>query len=203
METEILPLSQFSALNSQFMYSITDLKTGTKITLGNDPYVVLKYDHIKMGRGGAVVKATVQNLRTGQVRVESFSGTDKVEPAEIIQKRAQYTYNDGANYYFMNEETFDQFEFSKEILGDTIYFLLEGNTVDVMYYNGNPINVSVKPKVELKVVDTPPGVRGDTATGGSKPATLETGLVVTVPLFINIGDVLRINTETMAYVERA
>lgn len=185
------------------MYSITDLKIGTKITLRNDPFVVLKYDHIKMGRGGAVVKATVKNLRTGQVLIESFSGSEKVEPAEVLLKKAQYTYSDAGTYYFMDEETFDQFEFSKEFLGDTVYFLMEGQNVDAMYYNGNAINVTVKPKVEMKVIDTPPGVKGDTVSGGTKPATMETGLVVTVPLFINIGDTLRINTETMSYVERA
>lgn len=185
------------------MYSITDLKNDTKITLDGEPYVVTKYEHSKMGRGGAVVRATLKNLKSGATLNRTFQGSDKIEPADITNTKAQYTYSDGDVYYFMDEESFEQFEFSEDVLGDTKYFLIEGKTVDVMNYNGIPINVTVKPKVELTVVETVPGVKGDTVSGGGKPATLETGLVIQVPLFINEGDVVRVNTAEKSYVERA
>ena len=185
------------------MYSITDLKNATKIIIDNDPYVVMKYEHSKMGRGGAVVRTTLKNLKTGASLTKTFQGSDKIEPADISHSKAQFTYANGDAYNFMDNETYEQFEFSKEILGDIINFLKEGDSVDVMYFNNIPINVSVKPKVDLKVIDTPPGVKGDTVSGGSKPATLETGLVIQVPLFINIGDMVRINTAEQTYVERA
>lgn len=184
------------------MYSISDLKNGTNITIDGEPYTVIKYEHSFQGRGGAVLRTTLKNLKTGASLPKTFHGSDKVEPAEISRSKAQFTYADGDSYNFMDNENYEQFEFGKDILGDMTYFLIEGEDVDVMYYNGIPINIGVKPKVELKVIETPPGVKGDTVSGGTKPATLETDLIIQVPLFINEGDIVRVNTAEKSYVER-
>ncbi|MBU2523645.1 elongation factor P [Patescibacteria group bacterium] len=185
------------------MYSIAALKVGTAIQIDGEPYVVLTFMHSKQARGGGVAKTTIKNLITGAVIPKTFQGSEKIEPAEVGFKKAQYLYNDDNEYHFMFGDTFEQFSFTKEELGDDIYYLLDGTDVSIQVYDDKPINVQVPPKVELKVVETEPGVRGDTASGGSKPAKLETGKTVQVPLFINIGDTLRINTQTGEYVERA
>lgn len=184
------------------MYSITDLKNHTKIILDGEPYVVIKYSHAQMGRGGAVVKTTLRNLKNGSVLAKTFQGNDKIEPADVMFRQAQFTYVDGDMFYFMDNETYEQVQLTKDVIGDTAYFLVEGNDVDLLYFGEHPINITVKAKVELKVVETPPGVRGDTVSGGTKPATLETGLIIQVPLFINVDDQVRVNTAEKSYVER-
>ena len=184
------------------MLSITDLKNNTKITLDNQPYSVVKYEHSKMGRGGAVVRTTLRNLKDGSMLPKTFQGSDKIEPADIQHRKAQFTYSDGDIYNFMDNQSYEQAELSKDVLGDSTKFLVDGMDVDVMYYNDVAINVTLAPKVELKVIETPPGVKGDTVTGGTKPATLETGFVINVPLFINEGDVVRVNVDEKSYVER-
>jgi len=184
------------------MLSITDLKVGVKIDLNDTPYTILRYSQSKQARGGSVVKVTMRNLLTGSSLNQTFQGNDKIQPADITRTKAQYTYNDGDNYYFMDNESFEQFSFSKEQLGDQTHFLIETNDVDIVNYKDVPINIELKPKVEIIVTETPPGVRGDTASGGSKPATLATGLVLQVPFFVNQGDTIRVNTDTSEYVER-
>ena len=185
------------------MLSISQIRTGKIILLDGDPYVVLKDVFAKQARGAGVMKTIVRNLKTGSTINKSFQGNDKVEEADVGFQKCQYMYNDGENYFFMNNESFEQFELSKEMLGDQIYFLLDGTDVDIRFFESQPISVNLPPKVVLEVADTDPGVRGDTASGGSKPATLETGLVLQVPLFVKIGDRLRGNTDTQEYVERA
>ncbi|MBT6068597.1 elongation factor P [Candidatus Peregrinibacteria bacterium] len=185
------------------MLSISQIRTGKIILLDGDPYVVLKDVFAKQARGAGVMKTIVRNLKTGSTINKSFQGNDKVEEADVGFQKCQYMYNDGENYFFMNNESFEQFELSKEMLGDQIYFLLDGTDVDIRFFESQPISVNLPPKVVLEVADTDPGVRGDTASGGSKPATLETGLVLQVPLFVKIGDKLRVNTDTQEYVERA
>jgi elongation factor P len=185
------------------MLSISQIRTGKIILLDGDPYVVLKDVFAKQARGAGVMKTIVRNLKTGSTINKSFQGNDKVEEADVGFQKCQYMYNDGENYFFMNNESFEQFELSKEMLGEQIYFLLDGTDVDVRFFEVQPISVNLPPKVVLEVADTDPGVRGDTASGGSKPATLETGLVLQVPLFVKIGDKLRVNTDTQEYVERA
>jgi len=184
------------------MLSITDLKVGIKFILNDEPYLVLSYAQSKQARGGSVVKVKVKNLITGSTLYKVYQGSDKLAEADINRTKAQFTYADGNEYNFMDNETFEQFVFTKEQLGEYINYLIEGVDVDVINFRDNPINIQLPPKVELKVTETPPGVRGDTASGGSKPATLETGYIVQVPLFVKEEDVLRVNTETGEYVER-
>jgi elongation factor P len=184
------------------MLSITDLKVGKKIVLDGEPYNVTSYSQSKQARGGSVVKVKIKNLITGAVLQKTFQGNDKIDEADVSRGSAQFTYADGDEYNFMENETFEQFVFTAEQLGEYTNFLIEGTDVDIINFEGNPVNIELKPKIELKVTETPPGVKGDTASGGSKPATLETGLVVQVPLFIKEGDVIKVNTDTSEYVER-
>ena len=185
------------------MLSISQIRTGKIIVLDGDPYVVLKDVFAKQARGTGVMKTIIRNLKTGTTINKSFQGNDKVEEADVGYQKCQYMYNDGDNYYFMNNSSFEQFELSKEMLGDQVYFLLDGTDVDVRFFEEQPISVNLPPKVVLEVTHTEPGVKGDTASGGSKPATLESGLVLQVPLFIKIGEKIRVNTDTQEYCERA
>lgn len=185
------------------MYSITDLKVGTAIKIDGEPFIVTASQHSKQARGGGVMKTSVRNLLTGAILQKTFQGSDRIEPADLNYKKAQFLYNDGSDYHFMFTDSFEQFSFSPAELGDNVHYLLDGSDVDIQMVGDKPISVQVPPKVNLSVTETEPGVRGDTASGGSKPATLETGLVVQVPLFVNQGDILRINTQTGEYVERA
>lgn len=184
------------------MYSVAQLKPGVAITLDGEPYVVTKSEFSKQARQGGNNKTTLRNLKTGANIQRTFSGNDKAEPADLQRARCQYLYDDGNKCHFMHNETYEQFEIGDEMLGDQKLMLLENSEASVLFYEGAPIGVELPPKVELKVVETPPGVKGDTAQGGSKPATLETGLVIQVPLFVNEGDVIRINTAEQSYVER-
>lgn len=186
------------------MLSITELKMGTKIILDDMPYVIVQYSQSKQARGGSVVKVSVRNLITGSLLNKTFQGSDKIEEASITRTKAQYMYSDGSDYNFMDNESFNQFSLSTTQLGgNAVKYLIPGTDIDVINFNDEPINIELKPKIEIKVIETPPGVKGDTASGGSKPATLETGLVIQVPLFIKEGDIIRVNTETDEYVERA
>jgi elongation factor P len=185
------------------MLSITDLKVGTSITLDGQPYIVTAYQQSKQARGGSVVNTKLKNLITGKSLPKTFQGNDKIEAADIGFTRAQYLYNDGSDYHFMDGESYEQFSLSKEELGDTTQYLVDGTDVDIQNYDGKPIGVKLPVKMVLEVTETIPGVKGNTADGGSKPATLETGLVVNVPLFIKEGEKIRVNTDTGEYVERA
>lgn len=185
------------------MYSIKQLKPGTAILLNGEPYVVTKSVFGKQARQTGNLKATLKNLKTGANIQHTFSGNEKVEAPDLSRARCQYLYFDGNKYVFMHNETYEQYEIDEELVEEDKYYLLEGSPVDVIFFEGNPIGIEVQPKVVLKVIDTPPGVRGDTAQGGTKPATLETGLTVQVPLFIETGESIRINTEEGTYVERA
>ncbi len=186
------------------MYSVAQLKPGVAITLDGEPYLITKSEFSKQARQGGNNKTTLRNLKTGANIQRTFSGNDKAEPADLMKARCQYLYNDGAKGHFMNNETYEQFELNNELLGEQMEMLIEDSEVSVQFYEGSPIGLELAPKIVLKVVDTPPGVKGDTAQGGgTKPATLETGLVVQVPLFINPGDSIRIKTDDASYVERA
>lgn len=171
--------------------------------IGEEPFLITRAQFSKKARQGGTMKTVMKNLITGSNVQKTFNGNAKLEPADLERARCQYLYDDGNHGVFMHKETYDQFEISKELIGDKIVYLLEGGDADVLLFQGNPIGVDVPPKVVLKVVETPPGVKGDTAQGGSKPAKLETGLTINVPLFINEGDKIRINTEEGSYVERA
>ncbi len=185
------------------MLSITELRNGTTIELEGAPHLVLSYSHTKMGRGGAVVRTKLKNLKTGAAYERSFHGNDKVEEAHLQETDATYLFRDGSDLTFMNNITYDQFTMSDIQVGEAVKYMVEGAPVKISFYDGQAISVNLPIKMDFKVIHTEPGVRGDTAQGGTKPATLETNAVVTVPLFINIGDTIRIDTRNGAYVERA
>jgi elongation factor P len=183
--------------------STSDFKKGTKILYDNQPYSVVDYQHVKPGKGGAFVRTKMKNLITGLMREETFRSGEKFPSPELEYCQMQYLYQDGEDYSFMNQENFDQVSFSKKQLGDTVDYLKEQEIYSVVYFQEKPITVTPPLFLNLKVVETPPGVKGDTAQGGAtKPATLESGLVVQVPLFINEGDVLKIDTRDAKYIER-
>jgi elongation factor P len=183
--------------------NLTDIKTGRKIIWNNEPYLVLDYLHSMIGRGGAVMRTKLKNLLSGAIIDYTFQGAEKVEEAEISKSHAQYLYHDGEEYQFMDTVTFDQFSLSKSVLGELPSYLVEGTELSVLNWNERPINVELPVKVTLTVTDAPPGIKGDTASGGGKVVTLETGLQVTTPLFIKVDDRVIINTEKGTYVSRA
>lgn len=185
------------------MAGLEDVKVGKKLLIEGVPYEVMKSEHLKVAMGKGMEKTTLKNLLTGNLIPKTFREVDKVEPATIDYARAEYLYKDTAAFYFMNTETYDQLELDAKVIGDNALFLSEGDKVTIQIFQDNPINIQLEPSVTLEVVDTPPGERGDTATGGRKPATLATGLVVQVPLFIKIGDKLRVDTRTREYLSRA
>ncbi|MBU0981990.1 elongation factor P [Patescibacteria group bacterium] len=185
------------------MYSIAQLKPGVAIIHEGEPFVITKAEFSKQARQGGTMKTTMRNLKTGANIQYTFGGSDKAEPADLVRARCQYLYDDGTKCHFMHNETFEQFEIDDDLLVDKKQFLLEGENADILFFEEKPIGVDLPPKVVLKVVETPPGVKGDTAQGGSKPAKLETGATIQVPLFINEGDKIRVNTEQGTYVERA
>ena len=185
------------------MYSIAQLKVGTAIQVDGHPYIVTRSQFSKQARGGGVMKTIVKSLLTGNSLPMTFQGNDKVEPAEITYSKAQFLYAQGDEYFFMDNESYEQFSFTKEDLGDQYGYLVDGADVDMQNFDDKPINVKLPPKVNLKVTEAAAGVKGDTAQGKvTKPAVLETGISIAVPLFINEGHLIRINTETGEYCER-
>ncbi len=165
--------------------------------------MVVDFQHVKPGKGGAFVRTKMKNMITGLTHEETFRSGEKFESPELEYCQMQYLYQDGENYSFMNQEDFDQVSFTKKQLGEAIDYLKEQEIYSVVYFNGKPITVTPPLFVNLIVKETPPGVKGDTAQGaGNKPATLESGLVVQVPLFVNEGDILKIDTRDGRYIER-
>ncbi|MEK7181633.1 MAG: elongation factor P [Patescibacteria group bacterium] len=185
------------------MLGITEIKNGKKIIWNNEPYVVLDYQHSKTGRAGAVLRTKFKNLLTGAIIDHTFQGADKLEEAEISKSHAQYLYREGTEHFFMDMETYDQVSLSDSVLGDAAVYLVEGTPVVMLNWNSQPINVELPAKVTLAVTDAPPGLKGDTASGGDKLVTVETGLQITTPLFVKVGDKIIINTEKGTYVSRA
>jgi len=186
------------------MLSLTDLKPGVIIELeDNQIYMVISSQHSKLGRGGGIMKTILKNLATGATITRVFKGEVKIKEAEVEKIQVQFLYNDAENFYFMNTTTFEQFPIPAKQIGDNKYFLIEGQDVEVLTYQGKPINILLPPKVKLKVIATEPGVRGDTVSAATKPAILETGLKINVPLFIKVNDEIIVNTREFSYVERA
>jgi len=185
------------------MYSIGQLRPGMAINLDGAPFLILDAAHKKQARGAGTCKTKIKNLLSGSIVNKTFQGNDKLEPSDLTNARCQFLYSDSEDYHFMDSENFEQFSLDNETIGDQAYFLVDGMDIDVQKFEGNPIAIKLPPKVILEVKETDPGVKGNTASGGSKPATFETGLTLQVPLFINVGDKLRINTESKEYVERA
>lgn len=184
------------------MYGPTDLKKNTLITLDGQPYKVVEYSQKVMGRGGSIVNVKVKNLVTGALLPKTFKGQEKIEAAEVNTQAVQYLYNDGEKFFFMNPETFEQYELPADMVGDAKDFLKEGETMEIQFYNGLPINLVLPKNVWLEVTYTETAVKGDTSSSIVKDATLETGAVIKVPAFIKTGDIVSIDTETYAYRER-
>ncbi|MCS7280554.1 MAG: elongation factor P [Desulfobacterota bacterium] len=184
------------------LVSTSEFRKGLKILVNGEPSVIVDFQHVKPGKGGAFVRTRVKSLITGNVLDLTFRSGEKVELLELEEKRMQYLYKEGTRYYFMDQDTFDQLFIDEENLGEAKYFLSEGLTITVSFYKGNPIGVELPNFVDLKVVKTEPGFKGDTAQSATKPATLETGFTLQVPLFINEGDLIKIDTRTGEYIER-
>lgn len=185
------------------MLSLNEIKLGKVINISGEPYVVIRADHHKMGRGGAVLKVKLKNLITGNMLEKTFQGNDKAEEADVEKKKASYLYNDGNQACFMDNENYEQFELSLEQIGDKINFLKENTDVDVLYVQGKPVSIELPIKIALKVISAPPGVRGNSVGNVTKVVKLETGAEINAPMFINEGDMIKINTDSGEYVERA
>lgn len=185
------------------MISTTDFRKGAKLLFREQPYMVLEFHHVKPGKGGAFVRTKMKNMLTGLVHEETFRSGEKFPEPNLEYKQMQYLYQDGSHYNFMDQESYEQIALSKEQLEEVLDYLKEQAVYTILYFEGRPIAVTPPIHMELEVKDAPPGVKGDTAQGGgSKPITLETGLVLHVPLFVNTGDVIKVDTRTGAYIER-
>ncbi len=184
------------------MYDTSDIRRGLKIVLDGQPYAVIEHQFVKPGKGQAFTRTRLKNMLTGAVIDRTFRSGEKLEKADLEERRMQYLYADGDSFVFMDNQTYDQLSLSAEQLGDNRYYLLDNTEVDVLFFEGRPIDVTPPTFVELKVTQTEPGFKGDTTSGTTKPATVETGLTVQVPLFVEEGDVLKIDTRTGKYVER-
>jgi elongation factor P len=184
------------------MLSLSEIKLGTVVSINNEPYQVVFTQHIKVARGGATLRTKMKNLITGSTLEKSFSGSDKAEEADLERTSANYLYQQGGNAVFMDNENFEQYEFAADGLGEMLPYLKEGQTVDIMIYNGKAVTVALPKKITLVVTSAPPGVKGDTSGSATKTCIVETGLEIRTPLFIKEGDSIVINTETGDYVER-
>lgn len=185
------------------MYSINDLKKEVLITLDGVPFRVVDSQHVSLGRGGAVMRTKLKNLLTGAVLERTFRPSEKLEPAAITRTQMQYLYRDGQNLNFMNQATYDQEAVPESVLGEQSRFIAEGSSVTLLVFKDKVIGLEMPNSTVLKVTKTEPGVRGDTATTAMKAATLETGVDVQVPLFINEGDSVKVDTRSGQYLERA
>lgn len=185
------------------MISAGDFRKGITLEMDNQVYMVVDFQHVKPGKGAAFVRTKLKNIMTGGVIEKTFSPTEKLPRAHVDTKEMQYLYNDGDLYYFMDTETYEQIPLNHDQVEDAIKFVKEEMFVTIKFFKGEAFSVEPPNFVELKVIETEPGFKGDTATGATKPATLETGAVISVPLFINIGDIIRVDTRTEEYMERA
>ena len=180
-----------------------ELRKGITIELDGALYQIIDYQHIKVGRGSAMVRLKLRDIRGGHNIERTFQASEKFTRARLDYRNMQYLYNDGDLYYFMDEENYEQMPISSSQLGNTLNYLKEGMSLEVSSYKDELVSVELPITVELKVTEAGPGFKGDTATGGTKPATLETGITVQVPLFVNTGDVIKVDTRTGTYQERA
>ncbi len=184
------------------MVSAGDFRKGTTFEMDGKVYTVVEFQHVKPGKGSAFVRTKIKNVITGQVLENTFNPSDKYEEAHIERREYQYSYSDGDLYYFMDTETFDMLPLNREICADALRFIKEEMTVSISSYKGSPFAVEPPNFVELVIVDTEAGIQGDTSKPGNKPATLETGFTIGVPLFVGTGDKIRVDTRTGTYMER-
>lgn len=184
------------------MISAGDFRKGLTVEMDNSVYSIVDFQHVKPGKGSPFVRTRMKNIITGGIIEKTFSPTEKLPRAHVETKEMQYLYNDGELYYFMDTETYEQIPLNHSQVEDAIMYIKENSNVTIKFFKGEAFSVEPPNFVELVVTETEPGFKGDTATGGSKPATLETGAVIQVPLFVNIGDTIRVDTRTGEYMER-
>jgi elongation factor P len=184
------------------LISTNDFHTGVTIEIDGDIYTIVDFQHVKPGKGSAFVRSKLKNIRTGSVTEKTFRAGEKVTRAHLERKTMQFLYGSGSDYFFMDTESYEQLSLDEKQLENAVKYLIENMEIDVIEFKGEVVGVEVPMFVELKVAETDPGFKGDTASGGSKPAKLETGLMVQVPFFINEGDKIRVDTRTGGYMER-
>lgn len=180
----------------------SQFRNGLKIELDGEPYTIIFFQHVKPGKGGAFVRTKVKNLKNGKVLDRTFRSGEKLDEADVSERRMQYLYQDGDSLVFMDNTTYEQTPFSAEQVGDARKYLKENLDVEVLFWRGRPINIELPAFIEALITQCDPGLKGDTASGSTKPATLETGAVVQVPLFVKEGERIRVDTRTGVYVER-
>ena len=180
----------------------SQFRNGLKVEIDGEPFVMTYFQHVKPGKGGAFVRTKIKNLRTGRVLEKTFRSGEKLDEADVEDKKMQYLYQDGDSLIFMDQETYDQIPFTLEQIGDARKYLKENLDVDVVFWRNNPINIELPAFIEATITECDPGLKGDTASGATKPATLETGAVVQVPLFLKEGETIRVDTRSGEYVER-
>ena len=184
------------------MASTSEFRNGLTILLDSELYTMVEFQHVKPGKGGAFVRTRLKNVKTGRVIDRTFRSGEKVEDVRLEKKTVQYLYRDEDHFVFMDSNTYDQIPASKEVVGEKSKFLKEGMDVEILFHGRDPIGVDPPIFVELQIAKTEPGVKGDTASGGSKPATLETGATIQVPLFIEEGEMVKVDTRSGIYIER-
>lgn len=184
------------------MYSTAEFKKGLKIELDGTPYIIVDFQHVKPGKGGAFVRTKLKNLINGRVVEQTFRSGEKVDKPDLLEREMQYLYREGDRYCMMDNENYEQIMLTEEQVGEARLYLVENLNLNILFFNQAPLTVELPNFVELEVAQTEPGVKGDTAAGGTKPATLESGATVQVPLFINEGDRLKVDTRTGGYIER-
>jgi elongation factor P len=185
------------------MYSTADFKKGLKIEIDGVPYIIVDFLHVKPGKGGAFVRTKIKNLISGKVLDQTFRSGERVKRPDLVEREMQFLYREGDSFTMMDNENYEQIALTAEQLGDSLLFLIENLNVKVLFFNQQPVAVELPTFVELAVAQTEPGLKGDTASGGNKPATLESGAVIQVPLFINEGERVKVDTRTGSYIERA
>ncbi|MDP3039013.1 MAG: elongation factor P [Deltaproteobacteria bacterium] len=184
------------------MYSTTDFRKGLKVEIGGEPFVIVDFQHVKPGKGGAFVRTRLKSLVSGNVIDPTFRSGDRVDKPDLEEREMQFLYETGGEFHFMETQNFEQLFLTADQLGGSKDFLKENIVIKALFHNKRPIGIEVPMFVELKIVKSEPGIRGDTATGVTKPATLESGAVIQVPLFVEEGDVVRIDTRTREYITR-
>ena len=184
------------------MYETNAFRKGLKIEINKEPFVIVDFQHVKPGKGGAFVRTRLKSLISGNVNDMTFRSGDKVDKPDIEEKEMQFLYESGGEYHFMDTQSYEQLFLTAEQLGESKDFLKENIVIKAIFHNGRPLGVETPMFVELKVIKSDPGVKGDTATGATKPATLESGAIIQVPLFVEEGDVIRIDTRTREYLTR-
>lgn len=184
------------------MISTSEFRNGARLKVDGAPFFIVEFQHVKPGKGGAFVRTRLKNLKTGQVLEKTFRSGEKFDEPDLDERAMQFLYASGDAYTLMDTSSYEQFTYQKDQLGEQTELLKEETVVNVLLYEGNPIAMILPTFLELKVIDTDPGVRGDTAAGGTKPAVVETGATIKVPLYLEVGEMIKVDTRTRAYVER-